>query len=45
MNANATLTEVSETKRTLHESVMAVIKEILSALIMNKGNGEHEMLG
>lgn len=40
MNAN-----INETKMPLHGSVMAVRKEIILALIMNKGNDEHDMLG
>lgn len=39
MNAN-----INETKMPLHGSVMAVRKEILSALIMNKGKDEHDVL-
>lgn len=45
MNANVTPTEVNETTMRLHGSVLAVRKAIISALIMNEGNGEDLMLG
>lgn len=40
MNAN-----MKETKMPLHGVVMAVRREMISALIMNEGNDEHHMLG
>lgn len=45
MNANVTPTEVNETKMKLHGCVLAVRKAIISALIINEGNGEDGMLG
>lgn len=37
MNAN-----INETKMSLHGSIMAVRKEIILAVIMNKGIDEHD---